>query len=90
MLLRTASQNGNCIKGQFFWVGQEGCGYVSRQRRGMKGNEINIPLCYRIPNGNCINRHEFLVGRGVLQSVDHGITRGGSYFSNALKYLFDG
>jgi len=44
----------------------------------------------RIPNGDCINRHEFWGGRVVLQSVSHGITRGGSYFSNALKYLFDG
>jgi hypothetical protein len=52
--------------------------------------EIRISLCYRIPNGNCINRHEFWVGRVALQSVSHGITRGGSYFSNAFKYLFDG
>jgi hypothetical protein len=44
----------------------------------------------RIPNGDCINRHEFWVGRVALQSVSHGITRGGSYFSNAFKYLFDG
>ena len=57
---------------------------------GMKGSGTNIPLRYRIPNGNCINRHEVWVGRVALQSVSHGITRGGSYFSNALKYLFDG
>ncbi len=44
----------------------------------------------RIPNGDCINRHEFWVGRGVLQSVGHGITGGGSYFPDALEYLFDG
>ncbi len=59
-------------------------------KEGMKGNGTNIPLWYRIPNGDCINRLDFWVGRVVVQSVSHGITRGGSYFSNALKYLFDG
>ncbi len=25
--------NGDCIKGQFFWVGQEGCGYTLARER---------------------------------------------------------
>ncbi len=33
---------------------------------GMKGNGTNIPLCYRIPNRDCIKRHEFGGGRIIL------------------------
>ncbi len=42
------------IKGHTFWVGQEGCGYA---QKGNKGNGTNIPLLYRIPNGDYIKQN---------------------------------
>ncbi len=37
---------------------------------GMKGNGTNIPLWYRIPNGDCIKRHAFW-GGAVNLFVEH-------------------
>ncbi len=46
-----------------FWVGQEGCGYAQKRDEGKR---TNIQLLYRIPNGDCIKRHSYWLGRVIL------------------------